>query len=96
MWGSDYKFTTTNYGIITTPLKEYEISTGKRHCPEEDMKDIKGKRVRIIRPIEEHRLLKLCSKAHLTDDEILAVVCALLIKPKDSKNADYTARNYVF
>jgi hypothetical protein len=76
MWGFDVEYTTSNYGLTTTPQKEYEISTGKRPCPEEDMKDKKGRRVRIIRLIEELRQLKLCRKAGLTDDEILAVVRA--------------------
>ena len=40
------------------------------------MKDKKGRRVRVIRRIEELKLLKLCRKAGLTDDEILAVVRA--------------------
>ncbi len=76
MWGFDVEFTTSNYGLTTTSLNEYEICTGKRQCPEKDMKDKKGKRVRVIRRIEELRRLKLCSKAGLTDDEILAVVRA--------------------
>jgi hypothetical protein len=76
MWGFDVKFTTSNYGLTTTPRNEYEISTGKRLCPEEDMQDNQGRRVRVIRRIEELRLLKLCVKARLTDDEILAVVRA--------------------
>ena len=79
MPGYNFEFTTSNYGLTTTPQKEYEISTGKRLCPEEDMKDKKGRRVRVIRRIEELRLLKLCQKARLTDDEILAVVLVLLI-----------------
>jgi hypothetical protein len=59
--------------------KEYGISTGNHLCPEEDMKDKKGRRVRVIRRIEELKRLKLCRKAHLTvtDDEILTVVRAL-------------------
>ena len=76
MWGFDVEYTTSNYGLTTTPQKEYEISTGKRSCPEEDMKDKNGRRVRVVRRIEELKLLKLCKKAGLTDDEILAVVRA--------------------
>jgi len=40
------------------------------------MKDKNGRRVRVVRRIEELKLLKLCKKAGLTDDEILAVVRA--------------------
>jgi hypothetical protein len=76
MCGFNVDFTTSNYGLTTTPLNEYEITTGKRQCPEKDMADKRGRRVRAIRPIEELRRLKLCRKAGLTDDEILAVVRA--------------------
>ncbi len=76
MWGVDVEFTTINYGLTTTSLNEYAISTGKRQCPEKDMKDKKGNRVRVIRPIEQLRRLDLSIKAGLTDDEILAVVRA--------------------
>ena len=37
---------------------------------------MKGRRVRVIRRIEELKQLKLCRKAGLTDDEILTVVRA--------------------
>jgi hypothetical protein len=77
MWGFDQEFTTSNYGVRTTPQKEYEVSTGERLCPEGDMKDKKGRRVRVIRRVAELKLLKLCQTARLTDDEILAVVSAL-------------------
>jgi hypothetical protein len=79
MWGCNVEFTTSNYRLTTFPRKEYEISTGILACPKEDMLDNKGRRVRLIRGIEELRLLKLCQKAHLTDVEILATVRALLI-----------------
>jgi hypothetical protein len=74
MWGCDVEFTTSNYGLKTSPLKEYEISNSMRPCPEEDMLDMKGLRVRVILPIDELKQLRLCQKAHLTDEEILAVV----------------------
>ncbi len=77
MWGYNVEFTTTNYGIVTTPLKEYEISTGQKACPAKELMDKRGNRVRIIRLIEELKQLKICIKAHLTEDEILAVVGAL-------------------
>jgi hypothetical protein len=79
MWGFDGEFTTSNYGLTSTPQREYEISTGQRVCPEKDMQDKHGRRVRVIRRIEELKQLKLCQNAHLTDDEILAVVRALNI-----------------
>ncbi len=77
MWGCDFEFTTSNYGLTTTPRKEYEISMGQRLCSEKDMQDKKGRRVRVVRLLDELKLLKLCQKAHLTDDEILAVVLPL-------------------
>ncbi len=76
VWGFDVEFSTSNYGLTTTPQKEFEISTGKRLCLKLDMKDKEGNIVRVIQPIEELRRLKLCNKAGLTDDEILAVVRA--------------------
>ncbi len=79
MWGFDVEFTTSNYGVTTTPKKEYEISTGKRACPEGDMNDKKGNRVRVIQQILALKWLKLCVKAGLTDDEILAVVLLLIV-----------------
>jgi hypothetical protein len=80
MWGFNVEFTSSNYGLTTSPQKEYKISTGKEVCPEKDMMDKKGRRVRVIRRIEELRQLKLCQKARLTDAEILAVVRALPFK----------------
>ena len=76
MWGFDVEFTTSNYGLTTTPRNEYEISTGKRLCPEDAMKDKKGARVRVVQQIAVLSQLDLCRKAGLTDDEILAVVRA--------------------
>jgi hypothetical protein len=77
MWGFDWKLTSRNCGLITTPQTEYNISTGRESCPDEHMLDKKGRCVRIIKRIEELRQLQLCRKAGLTDDEILAVVRAL-------------------
>ena len=48
--GCDTPFTTSNYGVTTTPRKEYEIVMGGRECPEEDMKDLGGNRVRARAP----------------------------------------------
>jgi len=68
------EFTSTNYGITTSPLKEFEIATGRRPCPEEDMKDRHGHTVRTLRSVDALRTLEICIKAGLTDEEILAVV----------------------
>ncbi len=76
MWGVDLEFTTSNYGLTTTPRNEYEISLGKRPGPEKDMQDKKGKTVRRIRQIEKLIQDDLSRKAGLTHDEILTVVCA--------------------
>jgi hypothetical protein len=67
-------FVTSNYGVRTSPRKEYEIATGQRACPAEDMLDKKGRKVRVVKRIEELTLLKMERKAELTEDEILAVV----------------------
>ena len=73
-YGRDEEFEATNYGVRTSPRKEYEITTGKRACAEKDMLDRKGRRVRIIRRIEELKLLKAAQKAGLVEEELVAVV----------------------
>ena len=72
--GCDDEFVTSNYGIRTTPRKEYEIATGRRACPPGDMLDKKGRKVRDVRRIEELKGLKLVQRAGLEEAEILAVV----------------------
>jgi hypothetical protein len=67
-------FVASNYGVRTYPRKEYEIATGQRACPAEDMRDKEGRKVRVVKRIEELTLLKMARKAGLTKDEILAVV----------------------
>ncbi len=67
-------FETSNYGVRTNPRKEYEIATGRRACPAEDKLDRKGKEVRVVKRIDELKVLKISRKAALTEDEILAVV----------------------
>ena len=52
MAGCDTKFTTNNYGVTTTPRKEYAVATGKQECPKEDMMDRKKRKVRRIRKID--------------------------------------------
>jgi hypothetical protein len=74
MAGCDEAIVTDNYGIETTPRKEYEIAVGSRACPEVDMLDKKGKRVRVIKPIAELMKLPLVESAGLGEQEVLAVV----------------------
>ena len=74
MFGSDETFHTANYGVTTTPRKEYEITTGKRVCPDEDKLDKKKRPVRIIRLIDELKQQKSVQKAALEEAEIVAVV----------------------
>ena len=80
MTGCDYDFTTDNYGVTTNLRREYEISTGKRECPESERKDKDGKLVRVVRPIAELMRLPLVEQAELTEEEILAFV-SLLLQP---------------
>ena len=77
MAGCDLMFTTCNYGVTTTPRKEYEISTGLRACPDQDLRDKKHRRVRIIQPLAELKGLKTCREAKLKEIEMLAVVGAM-------------------
>ena len=74
MAGCEVEFTTSNYGVTTTPNREYDISTGVLECPEKDMVDKKGRRVRTIVSLEDLKKLELCQSAKLTDDEITSVV----------------------
>jgi hypothetical protein len=74
MAGCDTAFTTTNYGVKTTPHKEFDIATGKQECPEEDMLDREKRKVRVIHKIDALKTLEICKKAGLKDFEILAVV----------------------
>ena len=74
MFGHDEQFKTTNYGVTTTPAKEYEIATGKRDCPEEDKNDVKGTPVRKIQRIEDLETIEVTRKAKLETVEIVAVV----------------------
>ena len=89
MAGCDTEFTTTNYGVTTTPRKEFDIATGKRECPEQDMLDRKKRKVRIVRSIDALKTLDICKKAGLADYEILSVVsrsrcaAALSFSPSD-------------
>jgi hypothetical protein len=76
MYGCDTEYTTSNYGVTTTPRNEFEIAMGLRECPERDMLDRKGHKVRVIHRIDALRTLDICRRAGLTDDEILVVVSA--------------------
>ena len=76
MYGHDEPFETSNYGVRTNPRQEYEITTGKRDCAAKDMEDRKGRPVRIIRRIDELKLLKVAQKAGLVEEELIAVVRA--------------------
>jgi hypothetical protein len=71
--GCDDEFVSSNYCVRTTPRKEYEITTTSK-CPPEDMLDKRGKQVRVVRCIEELKLLEPAKKAELTEEEIVAVV----------------------
>ncbi len=78
--GCDDEFVSTNYDVRTTPLKEYEIATSRRECPPKDMLDKKGRKVRIVRDINELKMLKLAQTAGLVTEEIMAVVWPLSVK----------------
>ncbi len=84
----DKPFTTGNYLVTTTPRKEYEIATGQRECPEGDMLDRKGRKVRVERSIDALETLEICRRAGLKRYEILAVVRAReLIYPGEGGGA---------
>ena len=74
MAGSDEEFVTGNYGVRTTPRKEYRIATGAEECPEEDKRDKKGRPVREVKSIRQLETLDVVKEAGLEEIEIIAVV----------------------
>ena len=72
--GHDREFTTTNYNLTTRPQDEFHIATGKKRCPEKDMKDTKGKTVRVIKKPEELVKHPLAVQAGLLLIEVIALV----------------------
>ena len=74
MGGCEEEFVTSNYGVRTTPRKEYEIATGARECPAEDRKDTRGREVRRVRRLEELEGEEAAQRAGLERIEIPAVV----------------------
>jgi hypothetical protein len=74
MAGCDTPMVTVNYGVETTPRKEYEITVGTRPCPDKDLLDKLGKRVRVIKSIEGLKKLPLVGKAGLIEGEVVSVV----------------------
>ncbi len=77
--GSEVLFTAASYNIMTCPSKEYKYAKGEEKCPDDEMLDQTGKRVRVIRPWEELRVLKVVIKSNLKDCEILLVVRLALV-----------------
>lgn len=73
-FGSNEEFVTSNYGVKTTPRKEYEIAVGRRECPPKDMEDRKGQSVRSIRRVSELIKVDEARAAKLAEYEIVAVV----------------------
>ena len=51
--GCEVEFTTTNYGITTTPKKEYEIVLDPQKCPESERRNDKNETVRQFKPWAE-------------------------------------------
>ena len=77
LYGHDVQFTTSNYGITTTPQDEYQIATGKKQCPKKDTMNKDGKFVRVIKKIKDLQELPQSIDAGLLFIEILALVsCA--------------------
>jgi len=78
MYGSDVPFTTSNYNVTTTSYDEYMYVMGEKACPEHQMLDREGKRVRVMRRIEDLMQLPLAMEAKLERAEVVAVVSAPL------------------
>ena len=78
MYGAEVPFTTSNYNVTTTPRDEYRHVTGEKACPEQQMLDREGKRVRVMRRIEDLMQMPLTKEAKLEKAEVVAVVSAPL------------------
>jgi hypothetical protein len=75
--GCDLEFTTTNYGITTTPKKEYEIAMDPRKCPEAERKNKRNEVVRHVRSLDDLVEMPMTKDARLLRFEVKAVVSAL-------------------
>ena len=76
MYGADVPFTTSNYNVTTTLHAKYKHTTGEKACPEAQMLDREGKRVRVMRRIEDLMGMPLTEEAKLEKAEVLVVVRA--------------------
>ena len=73
--GCNVEFTTTNYGITTTPKKEYEIACDPEKCPEEDkMNKERTTSIRTVKKVDELVELDIAVQAELELSEVKAIV----------------------
>ena len=73
--GCDVVFTTSNYGITTTPKKEYEIASKPEKCPDEDkFNEKRTEKIRDVKQVDELLKLEIASKAELKLFEVKAIV----------------------
>jgi hypothetical protein len=76
--GHNKEFDTFNYGLTTTPEKEYQIAlTGKfegKDISTRELCDKSGKRVRFIKPLDDLQTLPVVCESELKPYEILSVV----------------------
>ena len=72
--GCSVQFTTGNYGVTTTPRREWGIVLGLEECSLAERKDRSGKVVRRIPTIGGLKEVALAVDAKLSDAEIIAVV----------------------
>ena len=73
--GCNVEFTTTNYGITTTPKREYEIACDPEKCPEEDkMNKERTKSIRTVKKVAELVELDIAVQAKLELSEVEAIV----------------------
>ncbi len=74
MYGSDKRFTTSNYQLNTCPRDEYNIVIGAKKCLEKDLLDKHGKRVRFIKSLDDLEKEKVALQAGLRSEEIMTAV----------------------
>ena len=81
-FGCNVEFTTSNYGITTTPKREYEIACDPEKCQEDHKMDKeRTKSIRNVKKISELVELDIAKKAELELYEVKAIVSVFHFEP---------------
>ena len=79
-FGCNVEFTTSNYGITTTPKREYEIACDPEKCPDDDkMNKERTKNIRNVKKVDDLVELAIAQQAGLNLSEVKAIVSVHLV-----------------